>query len=278
MTYGFRAINGSNIVSIDEDSISYVYLGKWAIDVNQPLEQDIAVHCVGYPLVFFGVPYGTVNGGENNASLGHSTLTYRSGIQMTRIRPAGDGQTWIVTVRCRFMNGGNPGPLYLRVFGQLHQNFPHGAGQSYGARAWDSAGRLIFDTGCRQLRLAGNSYDTEIAIAEAVPGDNERVDSKDSVVGLPFNLANKSIMANTRGSAFFPYYTGSYQSSDGGYTINQYDVEAVTTLFWSNSNALYARRASVNTQRVERQNDMVVVINGSTTYTRVAVIDNALFP
>lgn len=278
MSYGFRAINGSNIVSIDEDSWTYVYLGKWAIDVNAQGEQNISVHCVGYPLVFFGIPYGTVNGGENNASLGHSTLTLRAGIQMTRLRPAGDGQTWIVTIRCLFENGGDPGSLYLRVFGQLHQNFPNGAGQSYGARAWNAAGQLIFDTGCRQLRLAGNTYDTELALSQAVPLDQDRVDSKDSTVSLPFNLANKSIMANTRGSTVYPYYTGSYQSSDGGYTINTWDFDTVTCLFWASGSTLYARKASVDRVRQETQNDIIAVMNGNVTYTRVAVIDNTLFP
>jgi hypothetical protein len=277
MTYGFRITNANNIVNVDEDSFSYVYLGKVAFDVNNTLEQAVTFTCVGYPLVFFGVPYGTVNGGENNASLGHSTLIMRAGVQMTRLQQV-NSNTWTANIRCNFVNGGNPGQLYLRVFGKLHQNFPNGAGQSYGARAWNAAGQLIFDTGCRQLRLAGNTYDTELALSSTVPLDDQRVDSCDTSVTLPFNLSNKSIMANTRGSIIYPYYTGTDKDPDTQQDVNHFDFETVTTLFWANGNTLYARKASSNTQRVDRTNDIIVSGNGSVTYTRVAVIDNNLFP
>ncbi|WP_332848722.1 hypothetical protein [Massilia sp. S19_KUP03_FR1] len=278
MSYGFRAINDSGIVSVDEDSFSYVYLGKYSINVLQS-GGDISFHCVGYPLVFFGLPYGTVNGSENDGSgQGHGLLQLRAGVVMSGLRQApGDPNTWIASIFCNFVNGGNPGPLYIRVFGLLHLNFPYGAGQQYGARAWDSQGRLIFDTGCRQLRLAGNTYDAELALASSWPTDSERIDAKDASITLPFSMAGKSIMANSRGSVTVPYYIGSYIDFDTGQTIDQYDDTTISNIFWSNGNTLYSRKYGYSV-RVDRNGFFSVTDTTQVVYTRVAVIDNNLYP
>lgn len=278
MSYGFRATNVNGIVSIDEDSISYVYLGKYTIPALQ-LGGSINVTCVGYPLVFFSLPYGTVNGGEGDGTgSGHGTLALRAGSCMTGLtRHPSLPNTWVVSIFCNFANGGDPGPQYLRVFGQLHLNYPNGAGQSYGARAWDSQGRLIFDTGCRQLRLAGNTYDAELILKGSWPLDSESVSAKDSSVTLPFNLLNKSFMLNTRGVFVVPYYFNSYVDFDTGQTVDQYNDINLFTIFWTNGNTLYARKYGSG-NRVDRNGFFAVVDTTVDVYTRVAVIDNNLFP
>lgn len=277
MTYGYRARNGSDIITVDENSGTYVYLGKWPIDINTG---GLSVHCVGYPLIFFGIPYDTVNGGENGAGFGHGFLRTRAGISMTGLQQsAGDPNIWNVNINCNFVNGGNPGQLYVRVFGLLHLNFPNGSGVQWGARMWNqSTGRVYVDSGCRPLRLAGNTYDTELQLPAAVPLDTERADSKDTAVSLPFNMSGKSIMANTRGTVTYPFYTGTYKDSDTQQDVDMYDLALIDTMFWSSGSTLYARRVSRSQSYYERTSGLIVVAPPQVVYTRVAVIDNNLFP
>jgi hypothetical protein len=275
MTFGFRAVNSSGIVSIDEDSTSYVYLGKTQITDN-----DVYFHCVGYPLVFFSVPYNVRNENEgiNN---NWRDLTTNPGIAMRRLRQApGDPNTWIATFSINLNNLAGQG-MYVRIFGLLHLNFPFGAGAKYGARAWDSQGRLIFDTGCRQLRLAGNSYDTELQIGTQVAGETDESGNGrtgDTVVGVPFDLGNKSIMANTRGAMLYPYTTGYFKDWDTGQDTWYIQWLWIDTLFWATGNALYARKSATGSFNTESTNNPSVFLSNVTTYTRVAVIDNNLFP
>lgn len=277
MTYGLRTVNNSGIVSIDENSTSYVYLGKVQIDALQG-GGDIYVSCVGYPLIFFGIPYNTTNGGENPAS-DYTGLQYRPAISMTRLRQApGNANTWIVSISCNFVNGGDPGPLYVRVFGLLHLNFPSGSSEHWGMRLWNAQGKLTFDTGCRQLRLAGNTYEIEMALNSHWPLVGQRCDSTDVAVGLPFDLANKSICANTRGTMQVPYKYNSYQDFETGRTINQYRTMYVDTGYWSTSNVLYARKFSMSVDYFETEADIGVNMTENNIYTRVAVIDNNLYP
>lgn len=272
MTYGFRCYNNNGIISVDEDSTSYVYLGKTQITTSG----DFYINCVGYPMVFFGVPYN-VEAPGNGATGRWNDLNARAGIAMTRLRQT-NSNTWIVTLACTIPNVQSLG-LYIRVFGLLHLNFPNGSGQSYGARARDSQGRLIFDTGCRQLRLAGNSYDTEMIVSSRLPDEvSEPATVGDTAVGLPFSLANKSIMANTRGTAVYPYTTGEYIDSDTGQTTRYYTWLYIESVFWASGNSLYSRKAATGSINVERGGTIDVITSNIPLYTRVAVIDNNLFP
>jgi hypothetical protein len=69
MSYGFRAVNNQGTISVDGDSTSYVYLGKTQFNPNIPGRQDIYVHCVGYPLIFFEIFHG-VGGTQDGAPVG----------------------------------------------------------------------------------------------------------------------------------------------------------------------------------------------------------------
>lgn len=279
---GFRSLNNSNnIISVDTDSWSYVYLGKVQIDSSDRREQDYYITCVGYPLVFIQVPYNSRGSGDNDAAVGHGNLILRSGVQIVRVRPGPNPNSWFISVRANFTNYPSAVSLpviFLRVFGKLHDNFPNGSGQPAGLRLRNTANQLIFDTGCRQLRLAGNTYNAELALQSAVPLDSDRVDRYDTAVAFPFSMENKSVMANTRGDVVYPYYTGHYEQFDPPASIDQYDIESVTSLFWASGNTLYAKKASVNTDRLDTEANIIIVTNGSVTYTRVAVIDNNLFP
>lgn len=269
MTYGLKTVNSSGIVSIDEDATSYVYLGKIQIGYGT----EYYVHCVGYPLIFFQVPhnvYGSPPAGGN-----YNDYLSQGGVAMRRLRQApGDPNTWIITI-----SGGGPN-LYLRVFGLLHMNFPNGSGEQYGARLRNAQGQLSFDTGCRQLRLAGNSYDTEMTISAAVANEvSGNGDVGTTAVGLPFDMGNKSIMANTRGTIVYPYTYNAYSDWETGQ--DRFDIVWfwIDTLFSSVGNVLYARKSAIATwdQRDSASNPSVF-LQYTNVYTRVAVIDNNLFP
>jgi hypothetical protein len=274
MTYGIRTVNASGIVNIDEDSISYVYLGK----IQMTAGGDYYVHCVGYPLVFFGVPYNTVNSGEG-ANGNFYDLRTRAGLAMRRLRQVpGDPNTWIISISCNLENLPAMG-LYIRVFGKLHLNFPAGSGEHWGARLWNAQGQLTFDTGCRQLRLAGNTYDAELLITSRCPGETgEPANVGDTVVGLPFDLANKSIMANTRGTIRYPYTTSAYHDWETGQDLFYVVVMSIDALFWSSGNALYARKSAIAEYGYEGNSQPNVFLSENNIYTRIAVIDNNLFP
>jgi hypothetical protein len=273
MNFGFNALNNADIVSVDDDSTSYVYLGKFQLRDN-----DVYFRCVGYPLVFFSLPYNFRNPNEGiNDNWGD--LTTNPGIAMRRLRQApNDPNTWIATFAINLFDFPNLG-LYIRVFGLLHLNFPSGSGERFGAKAWNSQGQLRFDTGCRQLRLAGNIYDTELRIdtivASEVSGNGR---TGDTVVGVPFDLGNKSIMANTRGTMLYPYTTGYYKDWDTGEDHWYIQWLWIDTLFWATGNALYARKSATGSFGTDQSNNPSVFISNTPTYTRVAVIDNNLFP
>jgi hypothetical protein len=278
MSYGFRAVNNQGTISVDGDSTSYVYLGKTQFNPNIPGRQDIYVHCVGYPLIFFEIFHGV--GGTQDGN--YAGLALRWAVAMTRLRQVpGDPNTWIVTMNCNFANGPDPNfRLNLRVFGLLHLNYPNGSNESYGARAWDAQGKLTFDTGFRQLKLAGNTYDTELPISSAMPnGDSgNTIAATDTAVAVPFDMANKSIMANTRGIIAMPYQYGAYIDFETNQTVEQWVTMYTDTGFWSNGSTLYARKFSTYSTTFNSSGGFNVVSNNQMTYTRVAVIDNNSFP
>lgn len=273
MTYGIKCVNNGNIVSVDEDATTYVYLDKFQI--TGPGEYTF--HCAGYPLVFFDIPYN-VNYPQEHDTGKFFDLQYRAGLAMRRLRPHPSvADYWLVTFSCNMPDIAQRG-MYYRVFGLLHRNFPNGAGDRYGARLWNSQGQLSFDSGCRQLRLAGNTYDTELVINSRLPDEvSEPPTIGDTVVGVPFDLAGKSIMANTRGTMLYPYTTDHYTDFETGqdvYTVSWFWIDA---LFWATGNALYSRKCWID-EYTTRGGSPSVVTSVNNIYTRVAVIDNALFP
>jgi hypothetical protein len=265
MSYGFRAFNNAGIVSVDEDSQSYIYLGKVAYSPYTRRE-EIVIFCSGYPLIFFDVPY-------NVGPITGNSVAAQIAVAMIRLRPHpnGDPRAWIVTMCSNCPNVG-----YLRVFGLLHRNYPSGSGEQYGARLWNSSGQLTFDTGFRQLRLAGNSYDTELLITGNTPHFNA-AGGIDTSVSLPFDMSDKSIMANTRGTIADAYMYGSYTDWENNQYIEQWAIDYCDTGFWSSGNTLYARKFSVFSSTFE-SGGISIVGGGQSTYTKVAVIDNNLFP
>lgn len=279
MSYGFRAANASGIINVDEDSTTYVYLGKTEFNLNLQGRQDVSINCVGYPLIFIEVPYNV------NPETTANTYTYlplRVGVAMTRLRQSSSNpNVWIVTVNCNYGNS-SPGAnarLQLRVFGLLHRNFPSGSAGGYGARAWTSAGQLSFDTGFRQLRLAGNTYDTEINVNANYPLTNTAdVRASDTSVTLPFSMANKSIMANTRNCMVIPYKYNTYKDFDTGQDINQYVYMYIDTGFWASGNTLYSRKFSTYSTTEDTAAERVAQGAWQGTFSRLAIIDNSLFP
>ena len=267
MSYGFRAANANGIVNIDEDSVSYVYLGK------QVLTGEVTISCVGYPLIFFELPYNVTNNTSNDGR--YYDIKNVAGVAMKRLRPhPSTPNTWIATFFTTILS-----TMYIRVFGKLHLNFPNGAGQSYGARAWNSQGQLIFDTGCRQLRLTGNTYDTEILINSRFPPNYGAATNGDTALGMPFNLAGKSIMANTRGTIRVPYATGTFFDPGIGRDVYTYDYPEIESIFSASGNTLYSRKSYANSSTFERPGDQITVVQYDINfYTRVALIDNNLFP
>jgi len=277
LTYGARFRNASNnYVTVDEESPSYVYLGKYQIPDQGGGTFDIYVHCVGYPLVFFGLPY---NVGPGGGRVDFNACQDRVGIQVMKTAPTNDSATWVITVKVAAQNrtGLN---LWLRVFGMLHLNFPNGSWDHYGARFWNSQSQLVFDAGFKQLRLAGNSYSTELALPYMAPDPNRDANDKyDAVVGVPFDLANKSICANARGIIYLPYQYGSYVDFDTQQNINQFYTMAYDTMYWATGNALWARRICTNFGRLDTtDNPSADYSQCQIVYTRICAIDNNLYP
>lgn len=278
MTYGMQTSNGTNVLNIDENLKAYVYLGKWAIPDRIGAHVSITINCVGYPMVFFGVPYDVSSGDPDAGSnTNWPAFMRRHGVAMTSLVSLG-GNQWRVDLSVANPSGTVLG-LFIRVFGRLDLNFPNGSGQQYGALVWNASSQLVFDSNLPMLRLAGNTYDTELILTPATPASNQVNSACDALVNLPFGLQNKSIAANARGVIHEPYGDGGYQDWDTGQWIDQYKVLAFESLYWASGNQLQVRRIALEEHGYE--SSLPFFIDNSrcqTVYSRLAVIDNSLFP
>lgn len=285
MTFGARFWNDSGYVSIDENTPCFGYLGKYLIP-NLSIgsySATIQVNCVGFPLVFFDVPYASGPGGgrSRNTKDGVEPYLDRFGMQLSKISAGSAPNTWLVEMRWVAMNAGLSG-LYIRVFGAVHLNFPNGTGDAYGARFWNSAGQVIFDTGSRPLRLVGNSFSAELVLDWHVPSPDqyENNDKFDNSIWMPSDMAGKSICANTRGAYFHLFNNGMYTDWDTGVAVYQYLKMQFDTYYWASGSTLYARKICTDFTSEEFYGapPVIVTANSNTVYTRVCAIDNSLYP
>lgn len=260
MTYGLQTINGANVLTIDENLKTYVFVAKYAIPSEQGASVYVDFACNGYPLVYFQVPWNT---------------NTRSGISMTSLSPNGTN-VWRAYFSIQNLTGADLG-LYLRVFGRLDLNFPNGSGDFYGVRAWNASGLLIFDSNVKMHRLAGNTYDTELVLTANVPTGSQPANQYDASTTVPFSMQNKSIAANCRGIIHYPEYIGTYTQFDGT-VVDQYDVRAFESIYWSNGTQLTVARVYLNDQVIETASPMTIDLSKyQTVYSRLSVIDNNLF-
>jgi hypothetical protein len=286
MTHGFRARNvtGRNI-TIDANHISYVYLGKYLIPSQIGDSVHVDFSCVGTPLVFFSVPYNVTGVDEGNYTWGGpqslNQQHARVGIAMSKLESIGTN-SWRAWFLVKNDNGPELG-LYLRVFGKLHLNPLGGTAPAPGLRIRKpGSGEVVFDARAPMLRLAGDTYSIEILLTPDIPmADSENPNAKDVTVAVPFNMANKSICATTRGLVHYPYNVASYFDDGIGQNMTQYEIVAYASLYWSNGSNLYVRRSPGGSERLDVPDSAGFSIDNSNcvnSYSRLAVIDNTKFP
>lgn len=265
MSYGVSFKNASGDFTVDENTRAYVYLGKYTVS-----SEITTITCAGVPLIFFSVPHNDTSGESGY---------YRNGVYVRGLRYLG-GNQWEVR-----SGGGASSPIVLRVFGRLDLNYPSGVpGNSYGLRVWDAASRLVFDSGGRMLRLAGNTYDVEIKLDSRYPGYTTGDPSLnyadfDTAVSLPFSMSGKSILANTRGTRANLQQTGSVHDPGVGQELF-FGIETVWTYgYWASGSTLVARNVLVSESPVDFYGAWPST-GGllMDAYTRLAVIDNSHFP
>lgn len=260
MTFGMKTWNGSTIVTIDDNTRAMVYMGKAAIP-DQYAHPTVDISCKGVPTVYFGIPVGRSD---------------RAGVAVTGIKAVGT-DLWRVSLTVYNPSGAALG-LYLRWFGLLNLNYPNGSAEGWGVRAWDGSSRLIFDSGLKMHRLAGNTYATELVLLPSVPDRNEAKNAYDTSAVLPFSLTNKSIRANARGTVRFPEYVGTYTDFDHT-VVDQYNKKTYETVYAGSGSTLNVMR--VVTDEIMFETAIPLLIDMSkyqTVYSRLAVIDNAVFP
>ena len=260
MTFGMKTWNGSTIVTIDDNTRAMVYMGKAAIP-DQYAHTTVDISCKGVPTVYFGIPVGRSD---------------RAGVAVTGIKAVGT-DLWRVSLTVYNPSGAALG-LYLRWFGLLNLNYPNGSAEGWGVRAWDGSSRLIFDSGLKMHRLAGNTYATELVLLPSVPDRNEAKNAYDTSAVLPFSLTNKSIRANARGTVRFPEYVGTYTDFDHT-VVDQYNKKTYETVYAGSGSTLNVMR--VVTDEIMFETAIPLLIDMSkyqTVYSRLAVIDNAVFP
>lgn len=273
MSYGFQAVNGSNIVTVDENTRAYVYLGKYTVS-SASSDQVTTINCVGVPLVFFSAPHGLTTGESSYRR--HGTL-------IRGLKQVGSNQWQVRTFNSAPELGGSFA-LELRVFGRLDLNYSSGVPGSYGIRVWDSAGRLVFDSNGRMLRLAGNTYDTEIKLDFRRPGSTGGdptldYDDYDTAVPVAFSMSGKSILATTRGIRYGLQQTGSVWDPGVGMELFFGTRYTWAHGYWASGSMLYARNVLINEEPADYYGSWPS--DGSLwqdAYTRLSVIDNAHFP
>lgn len=260
MTFGIRTANGNAIVNIDESKRAMVYLGKAAIPDQIP-HPTVDISCKGVPTVYFGIPVGRSD---------------RAGVAVTGMKSIGT-DLWRVSLTV-FNPAGAALGLYLRWFGLLDLNYPNGSSVNWGMRAWDGSGRIIFDSGLKMHRLAGNTYGTELVLPGSVPVNSDPVGQYDTSASVPFSLAGKSIKANARGMVFYPQYIGSYNDFDGT-LVDQYTKKTFETVYAGSGSTLNVMRVVTDQINFETTKPQTVDFSRlQTVYSRLAVIDNASFP
>ncbi|MGJ9420477.1 hypothetical protein ACHAC9_22375 [Massilia sp. CMS3.1] len=268
---GLRTTNtATGGITIDSDSMYYCYLGKVAIPANGG---RVYFNCVAQPLLFFNVPH---NFGDTTGSNVWGSERNRFGAAILKVVQHAANQ-WYADIAVT--NPGNAAQgLYLRVFGYVHQNYPNGSGVNPALRI-RSAGmnRVVWDSGLRMLKLAGNTYNLEMELPAEVPAPgNQPNNLYDRQYNLPFDMTNKSICANSRGTFNYPYETASTYF-DGSWIYN-YDVVQFNTLYYSTGSQLQARRIGVGFYSTTEYSTLNVSGSARAVYTQLSVIDNAMYP
>lgn len=275
MSYGVRTKNlQSGYTTIDDKLRSYRYIGKYLIPTTLGTQPYVDFVCAGFPQIYHDVPYD-ITAQENNSSP-YARMLSRTGISLARLDSLG-GNTWRATFTLNNVNGPLQ-PWYIRVFGRLDLNPV--SGPNHGFRLRNINQELIFHSGCRPLRLAGDTYNVELTLPFLVPDTNDStayVEQYDTWVDLPFNMAGKSIHATARGLMHWPYFAGNYV--EDGQLIYRYDVCDFQTLYWANGSRLYARRVGINTSTLDTAGPTSIDLSrAQVVYSRLAVIDNSQFP
>lgn len=260
MTYGFRAVNTNGVVTIDEKSKTYAYLGVYAID-DQSLHTSIDVDCVGFPFIYFSLPYGRSD---------------RAGIAQTGLHSIGVNR-WRISFTVYNPSSAALG-LQCRVFGRTDLNFAGGSGNPWGFFLFTPAGELLFDSNLPMHKLAGNTYSYELTLTAQVPTGADSPTKYDASFVMPFDLAGKSLCANTRGIVRYPEYWGGYQDWDTGQWIDQYQIRKFETVFYAQGAQLIAARVYEFDGIVEVTTPLTVDFSKlQTVYSRVAFIQNNRF-
>lgn len=275
MSYGVRTKNlTKGNTTIDDSLRSYRYLGKYLIPTTIGTQPTVDFTCAGFPQIYHDVPYNIT--AQENTSSPYSRMLTRSGISLARLDNLG-GNSWRATFTLNNVNGPVQ-PWYMRVFGRL--DLAPVTGPGYGFLVKNLQGDLIFDSRCRPLRLAGDTYNTEITLPYLVPDTNDstaNVEQYDTWVELPFDMAGVSICATARGLIRWPYFAGNYV--EDGQLIYRYDVCDFQTLYWANGARLYARRVGINTTQIELAAPTSIDLSrAQIVYSRLATITNSLFP
>lgn len=275
MRYGIETKNlDKGNITISGDLRAYRYLGKYIIPSLLGDYVTVDVICNGVPQIYFQVPYNIT--AQDVGVIGIDSYLSRTGVALSKLQQI-NSTTWRVALIVNNFNGPDLN-LYMRVFGRVDLNPPTG-GARYGLEVYNTDRQLIFSSAARMLRLAGDTYNTQLSLPWQLPFNYEtdRADMYDTSVNLPFNMAGKSICANTRGSIYNPYNVGGYMSD--GQWVNQYQILKFHTLYWANSSTLYTRRISTSITSTETTEILTVDTSQcQEVFSRLSVIDNSKFP
>lgn len=275
MRMGFQAKNlAKGNITIDSSLRAYVYLGKYAIPSQIGAHPMVDFQCKGMPQLYFDVPYNIT--AQDVGTTGLDAFRSRTGMCLRKLESLG-GDSWRATMTINNYNG-PPLALFLRVFGRLDLN-PPARPYGYGllVRTLEEKA-LVFLSGKRMLRLAGDTYDVELTLPWPVPpSDSAPASGQDTAVNLPFSMQGKSISANTRGMVSMPYYLYSY--NDDGRIMDSYTVMHYESLFWASGNQLQMRRIAASEDSMDVSGSLIIDNSKcQTVYSRLSVIDNSQFP
>jgi hypothetical protein len=280
MRFGIETKNqAAGNITIDPSYRAFVYIGKLAIPTGTGARfSTVNFTCNGTPQIYFDVPY-QVTGTVPNAP--------RVGIALARLNNLG-GSSWqaifVYSPKIVPLGGGGVAEdmgLYMRVFGRLDLN-PPARPYGYGLMVRALDGAMLFYSGKRMLRQAGNTYDTQIVLPVTIPAQNGNgVEGPgDTYVDVSFNMSGKSILATTRGTISGAYYQGTFDNGEGVFE-DYYDIRKFNALYWATGSRLWARRVTTDQYRYITQAGSVYFIDNSRrlpVYSRLSVIDNSLFP
>lgn len=274
MTYGIQTKNlVKGNITIDPNLRAYFYMGKHLIPSQIGSSPTVDFQCNGIPQLYFEVPYNIT--AQDLGTTGLDSFRSRTGINLRKLESLGSNN-WRATLGLNNLNG-PPLALYLRVFGRLDLN-PPAPPYGHGIMVRSLSGEMIFYSGKRMLRLAGDTYDVELTLPWPTPASEDAAaNSQDTAINLPFNMAGKSIAANTRGTVSTPYYLYSYD--DDGQIKDRYEVLRFQTMYWANGNQLQMRRIAPESESIDSVGALIIDNSKcQTVYSRLSVIDNSLFP